>query len=158
MYTEPSKIVSAACLSLCFLPSVSALYFTNGEGDPWHSDKTTLQQRAPPNSPRGSLTLPLHRIIKPRDNVYNITKSKTPTAKDSVAVDQDGADLTYMVAAKLGTSKEEWYFLVDSASSNSWVMSKDCKTEACGFHNLFGPDDSTTLKVLHIHTQLLAPC
>ncbi|KAH7125121.1 aspartic peptidase domain-containing protein [Dendryphion nanum] len=143
--TSSSWIAKVARLSICLLPSASALYFT-GNGDPFQNPQLHQRSLQHPHSSRDSFTLPLRRVVKPRDNVYNITKSKAPTQQASVAVDQDGEDLTYMVAAKLGTSKEDWYFLIDSASSNSWVMAKECQTMACGYHNLFGSDDSTTLQ------------
>ena len=38
---------------------------------------------------------------------------------DSVAVDQDGNDLSYMVAVTIGDSKEEYHLLLDSAASKA---------------------------------------
>lgn len=64
-----------------------------------------------------------------------------------MAIDQDGGDLSYMVAVKIGDSKEEYHLLLDSAASNTWVMGEDCKSEACRQHNTFGVGDSGTLKV-----------
>ncbi|PVI07928.1 acid protease [Periconia macrospinosa] len=51
-----------------------------------------------------------------------------------------------MVAVNIGTSKEEYLLLLDSASSNVWVMSEDCKTTACNKHTTFGKSDSSSLK------------
>ncbi|KAF1960089.1 acid protease [Byssothecium circinans] len=51
-----------------------------------------------------------------------------------------------MAAVTIGDSKEEYKLLLDSAASNTWVMSEDCSTEACGKHNLFGKSDSKTIK------------
>lgn len=89
--------------------------------------------------------MPLRRV--PRDNTYNILNSNDPKQKNSVAVDQDGSDLSYMAAVTIGSSKEEYHLLLDSAASNTWVMGQDCKAEACGKHNTFGKGDSDTLKV-----------
>jgi len=97
-----------------------------------------------------SITLPLRRVaspLRPRQNAYNIVNSKDPTQANSVAIDQDGADLSYMVAVTIGTSKEEYHLLLDSAASNTWVMSSDCATDSCKTHSTFGADDSSTLKV-----------
>lgn len=100
------------------------------------------------DAPRRSLTLPLRRIpIRPRDNTYTIVNSVDPKQKNSVAVDQDGSDLSYMAAVTIGSSKEEYHLLLDSAASNTWLMSQDCKSEACGKHNTFGKGDSDSLKV-----------
>jgi hypothetical protein len=79
--------------------------------------------------------------------VYNIIESKTPSQEKSVAIDQDGEDLSYMVAVTFGNSKEEYHMLLDSAASNTWVMGQDCKSEACKTHSLFGKGDSSTLQV-----------
>ena len=38
------------------------------------------------------------------------------------------------------------YMLVDTGATNSWVMGSGCKSEACGVHNIFGSEDSSTLK------------
>lgn len=64
-----------------------------------------------------------------------------------MAIDQDGGDLSYMVAVTFGDSKEEYHLLLDSAASNTWVMGSDCKTDACGTHTTFGKEDSSSLKV-----------
>ncbi|KAF2833395.1 acid protease [Ophiobolus disseminans] len=51
-----------------------------------------------------------------------------------------------MVAVTIGDSKEEYQMLLDSAASNTWVMSQGCTTEACKTHTTFGKDDSSSLK------------
>jgi hypothetical protein len=107
----------------------------------------------PNNEPRRSFTLPLRRVassLRLRENKYDIANSDDPKPKNSVAVDQDKDDLTYMVAVTIGDSKEEYHLLLDSASSNTWVMSEDCTTDACNKHNTFGKGDSKTLKVCRI--------
>jgi hypothetical protein len=110
--------------------------------------RTTVGMR---DAPRRRLTIPLRRV--PRDNTYDIINSEDPKQKNSVAVDQDGSDLSYMAAVTIGSSKEEYHLLLDSAASNTWVMGQDCKAEACGKHNTFGEGDSDTLKV-----RLPPPC
>ncbi|KAF2809661.1 acid protease, partial [Mytilinidion resinicola] len=52
-----------------------------------------------------------------------------------------------MVAVTFGTSSEEYHLLVDAASSNTWVMSSECETDACKTHSTFGKEDSTSLTV-----------
>jgi len=102
---------------------------------------------ASPNSNTRSLTLPIRRVPIRRENTYNIVNSRDPTQSNSVAIDQDGRDISYMVAVSFGDSKEEYHMLLDSAASNTWVMSQDCSMEACKTHALFGKGDSSTLKV-----------
>lgn len=82
-----------------------------------------------------------------RDNAYPIVSSNPPTQQNSVAIDQDGTDYTYVVSMTFGTSTKVYHMLVDSGAVNSWVMSSDCKSQACSTHSLFGPSDSSTLKV-----------
>ena len=99
-------------------------------------------------APRRSLTLPLRRVpLRSRDNQYKILNSADPKQKNSVAVDQDGSDISYMAAVTIGDSKEEYHLLLDSAATNTWVMGQDCTSEACGKHNTFGKGDSSSLKV-----------
>ncbi|KAF2872608.1 aspartic peptidase domain-containing protein [Massariosphaeria phaeospora] len=52
-----------------------------------------------------------------------------------------------MVAVKIGSSDKEYHFVLDSASSSTWVMADDCEAEPCSLHTTFGPDDSDSLKV-----------
>ena len=39
------------------------------------------------------------------------------------------------------------YMLLDTGSSDTWVMGSDCKSTACGTHNTFGNANSNTLKI-----------
>lgn len=74
--------------------------------------------------------------------------SHSPTQENSVAIDQDGGDISYMVAVTLGdTSKEEYHLLLDSAARNTWVMGEACSSDVCKMHNTFGAGDSGTLEV-----------
>jgi hypothetical protein len=73
--------------------------------------------------------------------------SNNPKEENSVAIDQDGSDLSYMVAVTIGDSEEEYHMLLDSAASNTWVMGQECSSEACKTHATFGKGDSSTLKV-----------
>jgi hypothetical protein len=82
-----------------------------------------------------------------RQNGYNIVNSNDPKQANSVAIDQDGGDLSYMVAVTIGDSKEEYHLLMDSAASNTWVMGQDCLSDACKTHTTFGKGDSSSLKV-----------
>lgn len=108
-----------------------------------------------------SITLPLRRVptsLRSRQNAYNIVNSKDPTQANSVAVDQDGSDLSYMVAVTIGDSKEEYHLLLDSAASNTWVMGQECQSDACGTHNTFGTGDSSSLQVRRYHYGKIMVC
>ncbi|KAF2491094.1 acid protease [Lophium mytilinum] len=143
MPINPSTI-GAACLSL--LPFASAFYpYT-----PVYTDTPTPRSRSLRLDSRiisreGSFSLPIHRTPLKRTNTYSIINNNTPKQSDSVAVDQDGTDFSYMVAVTFGTSSEEYHMLVDAASSNTWVMSSECETDSCKTHSTFGKEDSTSL-------------
>lgn len=46
-----------------------------------------------------------------------------------------------------GSKGQSLYMLLDTGSSDTWVMGSDCKSTACGNHNTFGKVNSDTLKV-----------
>lgn len=147
MHTQLSTWLA---VSAALWPTVTAFY-------PYQYDDGSTKASSSRRSARiskfdsGPITLPLRRVpatlLSRQRNTYNIVDSKDPGQKNSVAIDQDGSDLSYMVAVKIGDSKEEYHLLLDSAASNTWVMGQDCKSEACRMHNTFGSGDSSSLKV-----------
>jgi hypothetical protein len=137
-------------LSTALLPSTITAFYPYHYGD---DRKTIKPRRVSPqisNTAGPLLTLPLRRVPAPfrtRQSTHDIANSSDPKQPNSVAIDQDGGDLSYMVAVTIGDSKEEYHLLVDSAASNTWVMGQDCVSEACKTHNTFGMGDSGSLKV-----------
>lgn len=147
--------LSKAIAAWALIPTVTAFYpYEQADGDVSKVRRAAADSPphvSPSSRPRGSprsLTLPLRRTpIRPRDNNYGIVKSTDPRPKNSVAVDQDGQDISYVVEVTFGSSKKVYHLLLDSAASNTWVMGQGCTTEACEKHNLFGEGDSDSLKV-----------
>ncbi|EOA92173.1 uncharacterized protein SETTUDRAFT_85375 [Exserohilum turcica Et28A] len=137
-------------LSAAIIPGATAFYPYHYAGDSGSSSQPSRRTSRPVSIDNARLiTLPLRRIptsLQSRENVYQIVASNKPSQENSVAIDQDGKDLSYMVAVTFGDSKEEYHMLLDSAASNTWVMGQDCKSEACKTHNLFGAGDSSSLK------------
>lgn len=137
-------------LSAALSQKATAFYPYNFDA---HNDASPSRIRRIPQPERPnveSVTLPLRRVassLRSRQNAYNILNSNDPKHENSVAIDQDGGDLSYMVAVSFGDSKEEYHLLLDSAASNTWVMGQDCTTDSCKTHNTFGKGDSSTLKV-----------
>jgi hypothetical protein len=135
------------------LPTATAFYpYHYGDSNPASRSRRALPQSPDSESPLRSINLPFRRVpsfsnIRTRQNTYNIVNSNDPKQANSVAIDQDGGDLSYMVAVTIGDSKEEYHLLLDSAASNTWVMGQDCGTDACKTHNTFGKGDSSSLKV-----------
>ncbi|KAJ4994275.1 eukaryotic aspartyl protease [Stagonosporopsis vannaccii] len=145
MYTQLPILLT---VSAALWPTVTAFY-------PYQYDDGSTTASSSRRSARISkasstpITLPLRRVptsLRSRQNAYNIVDSKDPSQENSVAIDQDGSDLSYMVAVSIGDSKEEYHLLLDSAASNTWVMGQDCKSDACGTHTTFGSGDSSSLK------------
>ena len=138
-------------LSAAIIPGATAFYPYHYVADGDSSSQPSRRTFRPASNDNARpITLPLRRIatnLQSRENVYQIIASNKPSQENSVAIDQDGKDLSYMVAVTFGDSKEEYHMLLDSAASNTWVMGQDCKSEACKTHNLFGTGDSSSLKV-----------
>lgn len=146
------SISAVACLSL--LPLVSAFYpyvpvypKINSRKDLYESIRHAEDALNPRDD---SISLSIRRTLTRRTNKYNIISAQPPTQSNSVAVDQDGTDFSYMVTVTFGTSSEEYYMLLDSAASNTWVMGGDCTSDVCNAHNTFGNGDSTSLTVSNI--------
>lgn len=144
-----SALSSWLVISTALLPIATAFYpYRYGDANPSVHLPRTIPQAS--TAKPQSITLPLRRVpssLRTRQNVYNIINSNDPKQANSVAIDQDGSDLSYMVAVTIGDSKEEYYLLLDSAASNTWVMAQDCATKACKTHTTFGKGDSSSLKV-----------
>ncbi len=157
MYTLlPSWLAVTAAV---FFPTATAFY-------PYHFDdisssgsSSSVRSRhvsSNANANDRSLTLPLRRVVAPRQNSYTIVNSNTPSQQNSVAIDQDGNDISYMVAVTFGTSKKVYHLLLDSAASNTWIMAATCSSAPCKSHNTLGTGDSSSLKVcLRFATMLL---
>lgn len=126
----------AACLSL--LPSASAFY----PHDP--------ASKRNENLPAAPLSFRIRRTPIKRANTYNIVTAVSPTQTNSVGVDQDGSDYSYMASIQFGSSKDNYHLLLDSAASNTWVMSAECTTDVCSKHNTLGPEDSNSLTVSRV--------
>lgn len=148
------SVCAAACLSISILPTVTAFYpykphygGDNSNGNAHRRAQQTTPETTNTIAHGSAIALPLRRVPTRRENKYTIVKSKAPSQKNSVAIDQDGPDFSYMVAIGIGSSTEEYHLLLDSAASNTWVMGKGCGSKACGSHNTFGEGDSDSVKV-----------
>ncbi|MCJ1404743.1 hypothetical protein MMC11_007969 [Xylographa trunciseda] len=82
-----------------------------------------------------------------RTNSYPIATGSNPSQTHSAAIDEDLLDFSYFSAVQFGSSGETLYMLLDTGSSDTWVMGSDCKSTACGTHNTFGDANSDTLKI-----------
>lgn len=82
-----------------------------------------------------------------RADKYDIVKGVQPKQANSVAIDQDGTDYSYISTIQVGASGKAMQMLIDTGAANTWMMGSDCSSEPCLAHNTFGPKDSTSLRV-----------
>jgi hypothetical protein len=137
-------------LSTALLPSTVTAFYPYHHPDDSISSHSRRTSSHFSNTAGRSPTLPLRRVptsLQTRQNTHSVVSSGDPKQANGVAIDQDGGDLSYMVAVTIGDSREEFHLLLDSAASNTWVMGQDCASEACKTHNTFGKGDSGSLKV-----------
>jgi hypothetical protein len=142
------RLRQLACSLACLIQSSSAFY-------PYRLNLTALDDTSstPPSRrqaeqpPPSLVRAPLRRILKKRNNNFNVVHSNTPPQSNIAPIDQDGSDISYLCSLQIGSGKKVFYMLLDTAASNTWVMSTDCKTDACAAHSTFGPADSTSLQV-----------
>lgn len=87
------------------------------------------------------------KSLKRRVNNFDILRSDTPTTPDSMAVDQDGSDFSYFSEVQFGPNNKPFLLVVDTGSSDTWVPSSNCTTQACRIHETYGPSDSHTLVI-----------
>lgn len=144
-----TSLLTWLAISAALWPTATAFY-PYQYADSSTTSSSSRQNAQPLEADSSSVTLPLRRVpssLRARQNAFRIVDSKDPAQKNSVAIDQDGSDLSYMIAVTIGDSKKEYRLLLDSAESKTWVMGQDCKSDACGTHTTFGKGDSSSLKV-----------
>ncbi|CAE7145685.1 unnamed protein product [Rhizoctonia solani] len=78
-----------------------------------------------------------------------VTNSTTPTAANSVALDNEANDIGYLATLQLGTPPRDFRLLMDSGSADMWVGGEACQSQAgggCGNHTFLGAKSSTSFK------------
>jgi len=78
-----------------------------------------------------------------------VTVADTPTTANSLGLDIEGPDISYMANIQLGTPPRDFLILMDSGSADLWVGSENCKSEdggGCGNHKFLGPQSSTSFQ------------
>lgn len=79
-----------------------------------------------------------------RANSFSVSTAATPSATNSVGIDQDGSDISYFVEAKIGSKADPVYLLCDTGAGSTWIMGSDCTSTACQDHTTWSTSDSTT--------------
>lgn len=149
MPQAPTWLLLLATLSSC----VSAFYpyqqHTDSKNSEGGNEKRFIPIQQRPGQPDdGLLRADLLRVPRvKRDNRFAITASNPPTfGPNALAIDQDGSDYSYLSTIKFGSKAQPMHMLVDTGSSNTWVFGTDCQSSTCQIHNLFGKENSTSLK------------
>jgi len=81
-------------------------------------------------------------------NVLNdVTFSDAPATSNSLALDIEGPDISYLANITVGTPPRGFLILIDSGSADFWIGSETCVSNTgggCGNHNFLGNDTSST--------------
>ncbi|QRV75503.1 aspartyl protease [Ceratobasidium sp. AG-Ba] len=80
-----------------------------------------------------------------------VTKAGTPTANNSIGLDNEANDVGYLATIQLGTPPRDFSLLMDSGSADMWVGGEACKSQqggGCGNHTFLGTQSSSSFKSL----------
>jgi len=78
----------------------------------------------------------------------------TPTTSNTIGLAIEANDAGYVATVQIGTPPRDFKVLVDSGSSDFWVVGENCQATgggSCGNHNYLGPQSSTSFVDTGIH-------
>ncbi|PFH53096.1 hypothetical protein AMATHDRAFT_138478 [Amanita thiersii Skay4041] len=83
------------------------------------------------------------------DTPDGVTAANQPSTPNSLGLDIEGHDVSYLSTIQIGNPPRDFILLMDSGSADMWVGSENCQSEAgggCGNHNFLGPNSSNSFK------------
>jgi len=81
------------------------------------------------------------------DSATGVAVANTPTADNSLALDNETPDVGYLATIQIGTPPQNYLILMDSGSADFWVASDQCQSQAggnCGNHQTLGSSSSSS--------------
>lgn len=93
------------------------------------------------------LDIPVKSQSKRGVNNFEVSPAIAPTISKTVALDEDGADVSYFSTVRIGSQSKAFRVVMDSGSSDLWIPAGDCASTACQNHATLAAGDSTTLKI-----------
>lgn len=95
-------------------------------------------------------SLALESLAADTNGVPNgVTVSSTPTTNNSLALDIEGSDVSYLATVQMGTPPRDFLILMDSGSADLWVGSETCVSQTgggCGNHKFLGSNSSASFQ------------
>jgi cathepsin D len=64
----------------------------------------------------------------------------------NIIINDRSMKTAYFSEVMFGSENKTFILVIDTGSSDTWIPSSKCTSEACKIHSTFGPDDSDTLK------------
>ncbi|KAK4102657.1 acid protease [Parathielavia hyrcaniae] len=84
--------------------------------------------------------------LEKRKNTYAVSEPTTPTTPNSAGIYQYGPDYSYFIKVQVGSAQQQFFMLLDTGASNTWLMGSNCKSEACLMHDTFDPSSSESFR------------
>ncbi|KAG7089827.1 hypothetical protein E1B28_011474 [Marasmius oreades] len=100
---------------------------TGGNGTPptGNTGGNSTSAGTPPTGDTGGNGTPPAGAGTPPEGVQ---AANPPSAKDSLGLDIEGADLSFLATIQMGTPPRDFSILMDSGSADLWVGSENCQT------------------------------
>jgi len=86
-------------------------------------------------------------VGKSKSQRLSVTQADSPTANNSLGLDIEATDVSYLATVQLGNPPRNFSILMDSGSADFWVGSENCTSTnggGCGNHVFLGSQSSSS--------------